>query len=128
MMDADAGARAGAGAGAGISLLMTLYNRERFVAPAIKSVLAQTRGDWELIVWDDGSSDRSAAVATEAAGTDPRVRIVRGEHQGLAKALNSAAALARGDYLGWVDCDDMLAPTALAETAAVLEARARAEV
>ena len=111
-----------AAAAPAISLVMATYNRADYVGPAIRSVLAQTRPDFELIVWDDGSTDDTLAAAREAAGSDPRVRVVAGEHAGFTKTLNRAAREAAGSYFGWVDSDDALAPTALAETAAVLDA------
>ena len=106
-----------------ISIIITLYNRASFIAAAIGSVLRQTRRDFELIVWDDESTDDSLAVARKAAGDDPRVRIVGGKHGGMARGINEAAKLASGEYFGWVDSDDALAPTALEETAAVLDSR-----
>jgi glycosyltransferase involved in cell wall biosynthesis len=105
-----------------ISLVIPAYNRERFVGAAVRSVLAQTRRDFELIVWDDGSTDGTVAAAREAAGGDPRVRVVAGEHRGVSATLNAAIRSSGGAYVGWVDSDDGLAPEALAETAPVLDA------
>ena len=105
-----------------ISLVIPSYNRERFVAAAVQSVLAQSRTDFELIVWDDGSTDGTVAAARAAAGEDPRVRVVAAEHRGIAPSLNAAIRQTSGQYVGWVDSDDALAPAALAETAAVLNA------
>jgi glycosyltransferase involved in cell wall biosynthesis len=105
-----------------VSVVVGVYNRPDLVGAAIGSVLSQTRRDFELVVYDDGSTDDTAAAAERAAGGDPRVRVVRGEHRGFTAAVNRAAALCTGRYLGWVDSDDALAPTALEETAAVLEA------
>ena len=105
-----------------ISLVIPAYNRERFVGAAVKSVLAQARSDFELIVWDDGSTDGTVAAARAAAGDDPRVRLVASEHRGIARSLNAAIRMTSGQYIGWVDSDDVIAPAALAETAAVLEA------
>ncbi len=104
-----------------ISLLMPLYNREQFVGASVGSILAQTRRDFELVIYDDASTDGSVAAAERAAGGDPRVRIVRGEHGGVARTTNAAAALLGGKYLGWVDSDDAIAPTALEETVAFLD-------
>jgi len=110
-------------AAAPILLVMPAYNRERYVAAAIKSVLAQTRGDFDLVVYDDGSTDGTLAAARGAAGDDPRVRVLSGENLGFPRTINRAAAEAPGgQYFGWVDSDDLLAPTALAETTAVLDA------
>ena len=105
-----------------ISLVIPAHNRERFVGAAVKSVLAQTRSDFELIVWDDGSTDGTVAAARAAAGDDPRVRVIASDHHGIAPSLNAAIRQMSGRYIGWVDSDDVLAPAALAETAAVLDA------
>src|SRR3954452_8051504 len=98
-----------------ISLVMPVWNRQRFVTAAIGSILRQTRTDWELVVWDDGSTDDSIEVAKRAAAGDPRVRVVGGAHGGLSKAVNAGARLCTGRYFGTVDSDDALAPTALEE-------------
>ncbi|HLP85442.1 MAG TPA: glycosyltransferase [Phycisphaerales bacterium] len=103
-----------------VSVIMPVYNRERFVAAAIKSVLAQTYREFELLVCDDGSTDGSLAAAREAAGSDPRVRVLAMEHAGLAQTLKRAHAETRAAWIGWVDSDDMLAPAALERTATVL--------
>ena len=105
-----------------ISLVIPSYNREQFVGAAVKSVLAQTRGDFELIVWDDGSTDGTVTAARAAAGDDRRVRVIASDHRGIAPSLNAAIRQSSGQYVGWVDSDDVLAPAALAETAAVLDA------
>jgi len=105
------------------SIIIAAYNRERYVGVAVKSILAQTRREIELIIWDDGSTDGTLAVSREAAGGDPRVRIIEGKHQGQPGVLLEAGKLAQGDYIGWVDSDDVLAPTAVEETAAILDAQ-----
>ncbi len=105
-----------------ITLVTPFYNRERYLGAAIASVLAQTRGDFELILWDDGSTDGSLDAARRYAARDPRLRVVAAPHRGQTAALKAALAQARGRYLGWVDSDDLLAPGALAATATVLDA------
>ncbi|PSB33727.1 CHAT domain-containing protein [Stenomitos frigidus] len=99
-----------------ISLVMTTYNRERYLGAAIESVLQQTFTDFELLVWDDGSDDRSVAIADSYAQRDRRVRVVTAAHRGRVAALQAAIAHTTGTYLGWVDSDDLLAPTALEQT------------
>ena len=111
-----------------VSLLIPAYNRAAFVAAAVGSVLRQTFADFELLVWDDGSTDGTADVAARAAAGDPRVRVIRAAHAGLCPAINGAAKLLTGKYFGWVDSDDALAPTALAETVAALEQRGNENV
>jgi glycosyltransferase involved in cell wall biosynthesis len=105
-----------------VSLLMSAYNRADYVAQAIKSVLAQTSPDFELLIWDDGSTDQTLAHAREASDNDPRVQITAGDHVGVIRALNTLAARARGEFIAWIDSDDALAPLALAETIGVLDA------
>ncbi|MEK6700925.1 MAG: glycosyltransferase [Planctomycetota bacterium] len=105
-----------------ISILMTLHNRERFVEAAVRSVLTQTRGDLELIIVDDGSTDGSLAIARRLGAADGRVRVVEREHSGAMRTLAAAHALARGELIGWVDSDDLLVNTAVEETAGLLEA------
>ena len=106
-----------------ISIVVTTYNRERYIGAAVESILTQTKPELELIVWDDGSTDRSVEVAIASGKGDPRLRVVAAGHTGFAGALKGAIAQTNGDYVGWVDSDDFLAPTALEETAAVLDAR-----
>ena len=104
-----------------ISVVMTVYNRELYLAKAIESVLAQTRRDFELLVWDDGSTDSSLAISQSYAKQDERIRVVSAEHQGQGHALRAAFAAACGIYIGQVDSDDFLASTALEETTALLD-------
>jgi glycosyltransferase involved in cell wall biosynthesis len=106
-----------------ISLMISVWNRTDYVAAAIKSVLNQTRGDFELVVWDDGSTDDSVKVAREASRNDPRVRVIAAGHQGMPLAVNAAANVLSSEYFGWVDSDDILHENALKETAAILDAR-----
>ncbi|HBL10267.1 MAG TPA: filamentous hemagglutinin, partial [Cyanobacteria bacterium UBA11162] len=100
-----------------ISIIITTYNRDRYLGGAIESVLSQTQGDFELLIWDDGSTDNSLAIAHDYATRDQRIRVVGAKHQGRGISLKEAIAQTHGTYIGWVDSDDLLAPTALAETA-----------
>ncbi|MBW4691249.1 MAG: CHAT domain-containing protein [Lyngbya sp. HA4199-MV5] len=104
-----------------ISLIITTYDREAYLKGAIESVLQQTFTDFELLVWDDGSDDRSVAIADQYAQQDARVRVVAAAHRGRVPALRAAIAHTTGTYLGWVDSDDLLAPTALEQTVQVLQ-------
>ncbi|MGV0027840.1 glycosyltransferase [Phormidesmis priestleyi] len=88
----------------------------------MESVLNQTWTDFEYLIWDNGSSDRSLEIAQDYARQDARIRAIAAPPQGLVRSLRSAIAATTGAYLGWVDSDDRLAPTALQETIAILEA------
>lgn len=104
-----------------ISLITTGYNRDRYLAIAIESVLKQTYQNFELLLWDDGSTDRSIEIATHYAQQDKRIRVIAAKRQGRSVALTCAIAQTTGKYMGLVDSDDALSPAALAETIAVLE-------
>jgi glycosyltransferase involved in cell wall biosynthesis len=104
-----------------ISLVMTVYNREKYLAAAIDSVRAQTYPHWQLTIWDDGSTDGSIAIAREYAQLDSRIRFVAAIHAGSQHALRKAIDTATGAYIGSVDSDDLLAPDALAATVTILD-------
>jgi glycosyltransferase involved in cell wall biosynthesis len=101
---------------------MTVYNRERFLSESIESVLVQTKPDFELIIWDDGSTDSSLDIARGYAKKDNRIRLIEAEHKGRVSSLAAAIAESSAPFLGWVDSDDLLALTVLEETSAVLAA------
>lgn len=104
-----------------VSIIMTAHNRERYIGKAIESVLSQTNKDFDLLIWDDGSTDKTFAIACDYAKQDNRIRLAAYDHRGPVKALKEAVADTFGPYLCWVDSDDMLEPTALEETVAVLD-------
>lgn len=107
-----------------ISLIITTYNDDRnYLEAAIASVLQQTYHNFELLIWDDGSTiGHSIDVAHDYARRDRRIRVVATEHQGRVAALAQAIAQTTGEYLGWVDHDDLLHPLALEQTLKVLDA------
>lgn len=94
------------------SVVMPVYNRERYVREAIESVLAQSDPDFELVVVDDGSTDRSVQIIRSIQ--DSRLRLVHNDHGGGASARNSGIRAARGEFIVWIDSDDKQAPGALA--------------
>lgn len=97
-----------------VSVLLAVYNGERFLAEAIESILTQTYTDFELIVIDDGSVDGTAEIIREYAGRDERIRILQqAENRGQSAALNRGLAEARGDYVAKMDSDDISLPRRL---------------
>ena len=89
------------------SVVMPVYQVERYIGKAIKSIQAQTFEDWELIVVDDCTPDRSGKIAAGIAENDMRIRIVRhGENKGLSAARNTGAEAAAGKYIWFMDSDD----------------------
>lgn len=86
---------------------MPAFNREKFIAESIRSVLAQSFTDYELIVIDDGSTDRTIEIASKFK-SDPRIRIVKNEKNlGIPLTRNKALSLARGKYIAPLDSDDV---------------------
>ena len=101
-----------------VSLVMPAYNSQRYIASALGSVVAQTMGDFELLVRDDGSTDRTADIVRMYAQSDKRIRLIEGEHVGISRGYNELVEAAGGEYIGLLDSDDMLTPDALAATLA----------
>lgn len=92
-----------------VSLIIPCYNQAHYLGEAIKSVLAQSYANFEIIVVDDGSTDNTAEVAARY----PRVCCIRQDNQGLAAARNTGLRESRGEYLVFLDADDRLLPGAL---------------
>jgi len=107
-----------------ITVLMPAYNRERYIRAAIESVLAQTRGDFELLVVDDGSTDGTAAAV--GSYRDPRIRLLRNpQNLGIPAARNRGISESRGEFIAMLDSDDVAHPRRLEKQAAFLERRPR---
>lgn len=104
-----------------ISVLMLTYNREKMVGRAIESILAQTYRDFEFIIVDNGSTDRSGAVAEEYAARDSRIRVIHRARGNIGAGRNTALDAARGEYLTFLDDDDWAEPDFLAFLLELLE-------
>src|SRR6266851_3481475 len=103
-----------------ISVALAALNSERTLAAAIASLQAQSYGDWELLLMDDGSSDSTLKIAQSFQ--DLRIRIVAdGVHRGLPAQLNRAVQIARGKYLARMDADDIAYPARLQKQVEFLE-------
>jgi glycosyltransferase involved in cell wall biosynthesis len=94
-----------------ISIIMPVWNGEKFLAAAVDSLLAQTFSDFELLVIDDGSTDRTPEILQ--GYTDPRLRVLRLDHAGIVVALNHGLAQARADWVARLDADDISEPRRL---------------
>ncbi len=106
-----------------VSVGMPVFNGENFVGQAIESVLAQSLGDFELIICDNASTDRTGDICRDFAARDPRVRYMRNARNiGAGPNFDRCFHLARGTYFQWAAHDDMRAPDYLARAIAALEA------
>ena len=104
-----------------VSIVIAVYNREKYLGIAVDSVLRQTYQDWELIISDDGSIDGSIDIARQFALEDDRIRVLTAEHKGEAYALIAGFEAARGEFVCQLDSDDLLEPPALESTVVVLD-------
>ena len=91
-----------------VSILIPAYNAERWIADTIRSAIGQTWPRKEIIVVDDGSADRTVAVARQFSSAN--VQVVTQKNQGAAATRNHALSLSQGDYIQWLDADDLLSP------------------
>lgn len=107
-----------------ISVLLPVYNGETTVDVALKSVLAQTYRDFEVVAVDDGSTDGTAQILARHADTDARVRVISTPNRGLVAALNTAIEASRGALGARMDADDICEPTRFVRQVAHLEAHA----
>lgn len=102
------------------TVTLAAFNEEDWIDSAIRSVLAQTREDFELVVVDDGSTDATVDVV-HGFESDPRVRLVRQNNTGLAGALNTAVGAGSAKYVALIDADDLWMPTYLEEMGGALD-------
>lgn len=104
-----------------VSIITPVYNAARWLPRTIASVQAQTHPAWEWLLVDDGSTDESVSLAGAAAAADPRIRVEVQSNAGPGVARNTGLVLARGDFLQYLDADDLLGPEKIARQLARLE-------
>ena len=93
-----------------VSIVVPVYNVEKYLRECLDSLLAQKLKDIEIIVVNDGSTDSSADIAAEYAARDSRVRLISKENEGYGKTMNRGFSEARGEYVGIVESDDFADP------------------
>lgn len=104
-----------------ISIIVPIYNIEKYLAHCIDSVLKSTMTDFELILVDDGSKDSSGSICDDYLARDERIRVVHQANGGISSARNRGLALARGEYVIFIDGDDEIKPEMLSELFEALE-------
>ena len=93
-----------------ISVIVPVYNIEKYVGKAIETIIGQTYRDLEIILVDDGSTDKSGEICERYAGKDDRIVVVHQENGGLSKARNTGTKIAKGDAIAYIDGDDYIHP------------------
>lgn len=97
-----------------VSVIMPVYNSEKFLDESISSVIEQTYGNWELIIVDDASTDKSILLAQKYAQGEDRIKVYKNDiNLGVAATRNKAVSLAEGDWIAFLDSDDIWLPNKL---------------
>lgn len=104
-----------------ISIIVPIYNVELFLPKCIESLLIQTYQDLEVILVDDGSLDGCAQICDSYQKKDPRIVVIHQPNRGVSAARNAGLAIARGDYIGFVDPDDWVAPEMYGEMLSAIQ-------
>ena len=95
------------------SIIIPCYKVEKYIHECIESVLAQDYGEWEAICVDDGSPDGTGVILDQYASKDQRIKVIHQENRGLSEARNSALRIACGEWLYYLDSDDIMPPHVL---------------
>ena len=93
-----------------LSVIMPVYNGEQYLNYSIQSVLNQTYKDYELILVDDGSTDHSLEICEKYQSKDERIRVISQENKGISGARNAGIDIATGEYITFMDSDDVIQP------------------
>ena len=111
-----------------VSVVVPTYNYARFIGQTLENLRAQTYARWECVVVDDGSTDDTEEVVARFAATEPRVRYVRQENQRQSVAKNTGLAAASGDYVQFLDADDLIEPRKFERQVEFMEARTDVDI
>ena len=106
-----------------VSVIIPCYNQARFLPEAVHSLQAQTYQNWECLIINDGSTDETAKAATALVAADSRLRLISQPNRGLAGARNRGLAEARGEFIQFLDSDDVIAPTKLEQQVSAISSR-----
>ena len=104
-----------------VSIIVPVYNVEKYIKSCIDSLLSQTCKDFEIILVDDGSKDKSSEICDEYAASNDRIRVIHRQNTGQAGARNAGLLMAEGSHVMFVDADDRITPDALERLTAELE-------
>lgn len=106
-----------------VAVVMPVNNAAKTLAAAIESIISQSFRDWQMLVYDDGSTDATPRISAEIAKKDPRIRLIQAPHAGIVEALRNAcdAVPAEAAYIARMDADDIAHPTRLERQSALME-------
>ena len=104
-----------------VSVVMSVYNAEKYLDVAIRSILEQTYNNFEFIIINDGSNDRSLEIIKKYKNEDDRIVLISRENRGLISSLNEGIAKARGEYIARMDADDISLPFRIEKQLQVME-------
>ena len=96
-----------------VSVIIPVYNASNYLVACLSSVLAQTFQSFEVICINDGSTDRSLEILQKFRKRDARIQVVQRKHEGVSSARNAGLAVARGEFIFFLDADDEIFPDAL---------------
>ncbi|HYD20693.1 MAG TPA: glycosyltransferase family 2 protein, partial [Flavipsychrobacter sp.] len=111
-----------------VSVIVPCYNYAKYLPFALDSVLAQDMANWECVVVDDGSGDETGRVAREYVHKDARFKYVYQQNRGLSAARNTGVENSLGEYLQFLDADDLIDSAKLSKQAAYLDANGGVDV
>lgn len=111
-----------------VSIIIPVYNAEKYLEECLTSVVTQSGTDLEVILVNDGSTDNSLTICREFAAADRRIRVADQENSGVSAARNLGISMARGEYLLFVDADDFLRPEAVRKICAQLEGQKKPDL
>ena len=97
-----------------LSIIIPVYNTEEFLGPCLDSILEGAQGEYEIIIIDDGSTDKSLSVAKYYDSIHEHIKVISQANKGVSAARNAGMLAARGDYIWFVDSDDLIAHNSLA--------------
>lgn len=110
------------------SIIIPCYNVEKYIAECLDSVLAQKEQSWEAICTDDGSTDSTGEILDYYASRDSRIKVIHQENKGLSEARNAALKLSTGEWLCYLDSDDLYSPWALETYAELAKQHPNADI
>ena len=111
-----------------VSVIITCYNQQAYIAQAIESVMNQTFSDWECIIIDDGSTDNSESVYAKYTQKDKRIKYFYQENQGVSVARNKGFQLCKGEFIHFLDGDDFIAKNKIEKQIEFLQANAEYDI